>query len=230
MEPIGVIHSPFREKFGVPRQGGLVPAARGRLELYAPFDQEAALVGLEEFSHLWLIFVFHQTQAQGWKPTVRPPRLGGNARVGVFASRSPFRPNALGLSAVALHGVSRAAGKTCLHLGGLDLVDGTPVLDVKPYLAYADSLPEARSGFASRPPASELSVEFTDAARAALESRRGEYPHLQALIEQVLRSDPRPAYRQGEQGGATYGMRLLDFDLRWCVDGERVLVQGLVPA
>ncbi len=228
MQPIGTIRSPFREKFGVPRQAGLAPAARGRLELHAPYDDEAALTGLEDFSHLWLIFLFHQTQEQGWRPTVRPPRLGGNARVGVFASRSPFRPNPLGLSAVELLGIERKAGRLCLELGGLDLVDGTPVLDVKPYVAYADSIPQARCAFADQAPEKNLTVEFTDQALTAIEARREQYPDLEQLIEQVLRADPRPAYRQDEPGARRYGMRLLDGDLRWRVEDATIIVEDLV--
>ena len=145
LEPIGIVRSCFGSKFAVPRQPGLCPSAWGHLVFHEPYRSPEALRGICGFSHLWLIFGFHETLAQGWHPTVRPPRLGGNERVGVFASRSPFRPNGLGLSLVKLEG-SDPTGT--LLLGGLDLLDGTPIYDVKPYLAYAEAIPEATSGFA----------------------------------------------------------------------------------
>ncbi|WP_040095556.1 tRNA (N6-threonylcarbamoyladenosine(37)-N6)-methyltransferase TrmO, partial [Aeromonas australiensis] len=152
IDTLGIIRSPYKEKFAIPRQPGLVKSARARLELLPPYDQPDVLRGIEQFSHLWLSFVFHQTMAQGWHPTVRPPRLGGNERVGVFATRSTFRPNPLGLSVVELHGVGRERGKLWLELGAVDLLDGTPIVDIKPYVPYADSLPDARGGFAPDAP------------------------------------------------------------------------------
>ena len=146
--PIGYVHSPYKEKFGIPRQPGLVTAAQATLRLVAPFDQPESVRGLEGFSHVWLIFVFHGTAAQGWKPTVRPPRLGGNARLGVFATRSTFRPNPIGLSVAQIVDIDAQHGQVSLTLSGCDLLDGTPILDIKPYLAYADALHQARSGFA----------------------------------------------------------------------------------
>lgn len=226
--PIGLIHSPFKEKFGVPRQPGIASAAWAELELLPPYDREEALVGLEGFSHLWVVFVFHTTAGRGWRPTVRPPRLGGNARVGVFASRSTHRPNPIGLSAVRLEGWGREDGRLLLHLRGADLVDGTPVLDIKPYLPYADSIPQARGGFAGQAPAARLRVVFTETALAAVQARSAAYPELKALIEQVLAADPRPAYRQGRESARRYGLRLLDFDLRWRVEGDEVVVEELV--
>ncbi|MEM9388132.1 MAG: tRNA (N6-threonylcarbamoyladenosine(37)-N6)-methyltransferase TrmO [Pseudomonadota bacterium] len=226
--PIGVIHSPFRERFGVPRQAGLAPAAHARLELHPPYDEEATVAGLEAFSHLWLIFHFHQSADRGWRPTVRPPRLGGNERVGVFASRSPLRPNAVGLSAVALLGIEREGGRLGLRIGGIDLVDGTPVFDIKPYLTYADSLPQAFSGFADEAPSAKFTIRFREEAKAALAARRESFPQLQQLIEQVLQADPRPAYRGAAPQARRYGMRLLDFDLHWRVEGEVVVVDALV--
>lgn len=133
-QPIGVIHSCFKEKFGIPRQSGLVTAAQATLELHAPYDCPEALVELEGFSHIWVTFVFHQSMRDNWKATVRPPRLGGNQRIGVFASRSPFRPNPIGLSAVQLESIDCKDGHCQLQLRGADLLDGTPVLDIKPYV------------------------------------------------------------------------------------------------
>ena len=146
-DPIGIVHSPFKEKFGIPRQPGLVPEAKARLEVLPPYDRSEAFCGLEDFSHIWVTFVFHEAICTRWQPTVRPPRLGGNRRIGVFSSRSPFRPNPIGMSVVALEGISNIEGKIELQLAGVDLLDGTPVLDIKPYIPYADSLPDARSGF-----------------------------------------------------------------------------------
>ncbi|MBI5460767.1 MAG: tRNA (N6-threonylcarbamoyladenosine(37)-N6)-methyltransferase TrmO [Gammaproteobacteria bacterium] len=225
--PIGIIHSPFKEKFGVPRQPGIAPAARATLELLPPYDRDEALESLAGFSHVWLVFVFHATADQGWHPTVRPPRLGGNARVGVFASRSMFRPNPIGLSVVELAGFGREDGKLVLHLRGADLIDGTPVLDIKPYVPYVDSIPDARGGFAGSAPEARLEVCFTAEAEAQLAVREARHPRLRELIVQVLGADPRPAYREDEPVERIYGMRLLDFDLRWRVEGASAVVVEL---
>jgi tRNA-Thr(GGU) m(6)t(6)A37 methyltransferase TsaA len=227
MQPIGTIHSPFKEKFGIPRQAGLAPAARATLELLPPYDQEAALAGLDGFTHLWLLFVFHLND-HCWRPTVRPPRLGGNTRTGVFATRSPFRPNPLGLSAVQLLHYGRERGRLLIHLAGADLADGTPVLDIKPYVPYADSIPTARGGYAAQTPPAPFTVVFTDHAESALSAREAELPDLRELIRQLLTADPRPAYR-GEDldGERRYGMRLYDFDLRWRILDNVVIVEAL---
>ena len=171
--PIGLVRSCYTGKFGIPRQPGLVTAAEARLELFAEFAREEAFAGLEGFSHLWLLFVFHDAIAEGWRPTVRPPRLGGRRKVGVFASRSPHRPNPIGLSAVEFRGFIRGferegggQGGLALRLGGVDLLDGTPVLDIKPYVPYADCLPQARSGFVPPPPDQEREVIFSPQALA----------------------------------------------------------------
>lgn len=214
--PIGIIASPFREKFGIPRQPGLVDAIRSTLTLLSPYNQPETVRGLEAFSHVWLIFVFHATRSQGWKPTVRPPRLGGNVQLGVFATRSPFRPNALGLSVARLCDIEAGPGKVVLTLGGLDLLEGTPVLDVKPYLPYADALPDARAGFATQVPASDLPVSFSVLAAGQCQHRQQQWQtDICQLIRQVLQQDPRPAYRQGQVDERVYAMRLYDFDLRW---------------
>jgi tRNA-Thr(GGU) m(6)t(6)A37 methyltransferase TsaA len=222
-EPIGIIHSCFKEKFGIPRQPGLAPAARATLELLPPCDREEAIRGLEAFSHLWLIFLFHATADQGWSPTVRPPRLGGNERVGVFATRSTFRPNPIGLSVVELERIEREPGKLLLHLRGADLLDGTPVLDIKPYIPYADSVPGATADrFALSPVA--MPVRFTPEAEAACHREEPRLPGLRMLIEQVIAQDPRPAYQ--EQPERVYGVRLYDLDVRWQVqpDGSALVI------
>jgi tRNA (adenine37-N6)-methyltransferase len=223
-EPIGFIRSPFKEKFGIPRQPGLVPEIRAQLELVPPFNQPEAVAELEGYSHIWIQFVFHQVLGQKWQPRVRPPRLGGNRRVGVFASRSPFRPNPIGLSVVALEQVVVDGERVALELSGVDLLDATPVLDIKPYVAYVDSIPNAASGFAPEAPETRLAVQFSPQAESQLESR-GDAVELRALITRLLELDPRPAYAAEE--GRVYGFRLYDFDLRWQVDGEQVLVVSL---
>lgn len=225
--PIGIVHSPFKEKFGVPRQPGIAPAARATLELLPPYDRDEALEGLAGFSHVWIVFVFHATAGQGWSPTVRPPRLGGNVRVGVFASRSTFRPNPIGLSVVELAGFGREDGRLVLHLRGADLIDGTPVLDIKPYVPYVDSLPNAAGGFAAGAPEVRLAVRFTPHAEAQVAARGQAHPQLRELITQVLGADPRPAYHEDEQTERIYGMRLLDFDLRWRVEEGVAVVMEL---
>ena len=212
--PIGVIRSCFREKFGVPRQPGLVPAARATLELLPPYNQPAAVRGLEGFSHLWLVFVFHGVPAGRWQPTVRPPRLGGDRRLGVFATRSPFRPNPIGLSAVRLERITVRQGQVVLHLAGVDLLDGTPVLDIKPYLPYADRILEATGGFAPEAPATELTVDFSPAASGFCTTWSGG-GDLRELICQILRQDPRPAYERADPTLQRYGMKLYDLDVRW---------------
>ncbi len=214
--PIGIIHSPYREKFAVPRQPGLVNSARGRLELQPPFNDPQALREITQFSHLWLIFQFHECADAPWHPTVRPPRLGGNERVGVFASRSPFRPNSLGLSVVELKGVQQQGARVWLELGGIDLVDGTPVLDIKPYLPFADSLPDACGGFAPEPPP-QMAVEFSPVAEAALTRHQQRHPELETLIREVLAQDPRPAYHKSQQSDREYGVHLHEYNVRWQV-------------
>ncbi len=181
LQPIGIIRSPFKEKFAVPRQPGLVTIIEAELELLPFCNQREALRGLEDFSHIWLIFLFHQNLDRPWHPTVRPPRLGGNQRVGVFASRSPFRPNPLGLSAVELLGTEWKTSGSVLRLRGTDLVDGTPILDIKPYLPYTDSLPQATGAFALHRPAT-IAVNFSPQAEQQLEELRENYPHLQRTI------------------------------------------------
>ncbi|HCZ13126.1 MAG TPA: tRNA (N6-threonylcarbamoyladenosine(37)-N6)-methyltransferase TrmO [Candidatus Accumulibacter sp.] len=218
--PIGYLATPFRDRFGIPRQPRLAPHARGQLRLLRPYDREEAVRGLEAFSHVWLSFVFHRTAGR-WSPTVRPPRLGGNERVGVFASRSPFRPNPLGLSLVELLSIDTRDG-VLLTFGGVDLLDGTPVLDIKPYIAFIESEPAARGGFVTAPPPLRT-VWFT--ARAASQASRHEerWPDLTALLREVLAQDPRPAYADDPM--RRYGFRLYDLEIKWRCTATQVIVE-----
>lgn len=222
-DPIAVVRSCFGGKFAVPRQPGLCPSAWGELVFYEKYRSREAVRGIDGFSHLWLIFGFHGTEGGGWRPTVRPPRLGGDERIGVFASRSTFRPNGLGLSVVKLEGVDfeRADGPV-LKLGGLDLIDGTPVYDIKPYLAYADALPEAECGYAPGAPA-RMAVEIDGTAAedfAALPERA------KAVIREVLSLDPRPA-TAGEDGERIFGAELCGKNVRFRVSGGVCRVVGV---
>lgn len=214
LDPIGTIRSCFGGKFGVPRQPGLCPSAWGELIFHDTYRSPEAIRGIEGFSRLWLIFGFHETVDQGWKPTVRPPRLGGNERVGVFASRSTFRPNGLGLSLVRLEGVDTTAKHgPVLLLGGLDLLDGTPVYDIKPYLPYAESIPDATEGFA-RDEIPRLTVEVADGAMEEFSSLPD---RAQALIREALSLDPRPAVRT-EDPGRIFGANLCGRNVRFTVN------------
>ncbi|OEU77717.1 MAG: tRNA-Thr(GGU) m(6)t(6)A37 methyltransferase TsaA [Desulfuromonadales bacterium C00003107] len=229
-ETIGTIRSCYKEKFGIPRQAGLVPTATATLELLAPFNRAEAFTGLEGFSHLWLLFLFHGNDYKGWKTTVRPPRLGGNARLGVFATRSPFRPNPIGLSAVKLERIEQHAGKVTLHLKGVDLLDGTPVIDIKPYLPYADAIATASGGFAAEAPKGELAVHFLPQPEQICQVlEKDRYPGLRQLIIDTLRSDPRPAYYQKRPKKSCFGMKLFDFDLRWEHDDDGITVIEIHP-
>jgi len=228
-EQIGVIRSPYKEKFAVPRQPGLVKSGGGELHLLAPYNQADAVRGLEAFSHLWVLFIFHQTMAGGWRPTVRPPRLGGNARMGVFATRSTFRPNPVGMSLVELKGIRCQKDQVILELGSLDLVDGTPVVDIKPYLPFAEAVPDARASYAQQAPQADMPVYFTDELAPRLIALEKRYPRLRNFIVEVLAQDPRPAYRKEEEAGKTYAVLLLDFNVRWRVTAAGFEVFALEP-
>ena len=205
MDPIGYIRSPFAEKFGVPRQSGLAPAVECRLVFEPAYRHPDYVRGLEEFSHLWLIWGFHCNNPAEVHATVRPPRLGGNVRMGVFATRSPFRPNGLGLSAVRLIAVEQGA----LLLSGGDLVDGTPVYDIKPYLPYADSIPHATGGFAGAAPRAVLQVELPQPLAAALP------PSWVQGLREVLAQDPRPAYQ--DDPTRVYHLAFAPYEVDFCV-------------
>jgi len=220
LKPIGIIHSCYKEKFGIPRQAGIIPSATAILELLPPYNITEALRGLEEFSHLWIIFQFHQAERNKWKATVRPPRLGGNRRIGVFASRSPFRPNPIGLSAVELKSIKG----TQLTLMGGDFLDGTPVFDIKPYIPYADLIPNAKGAFASEAPLPVNTVIFSRKIEKAFKSLENKTrPALQQLICDMLVHDPRPAYQQDDPD-RIYGTRIYDLEIHWKQSDKQVTI------
>lgn len=209
-DPIGVVHSCFAEKFAIPRQPQLAPAARGVVELYPPYDVAEAIEGLSGVSHLWLLFVFHAATSGPRHLRVRPPRLGGNQRIGVFASRATHRPNPIGQSVVKLD----KAEPGRLHISGIDLLDGTPVLDIKPYVPYADALPDARNPLADTAPA-QVPVGWADEAlhQAGQQAQRLQQPVIE-LIEQCLAQNPKPAY-QTPDARREYAVQFWDIDVRW---------------
>ncbi len=221
--PIGIIHSCYPEKFGIPRQPGLVKSSSGRLELLPPWNREEMIKGLDAFSHIWIQFQFHEAVAEGWRPTLRPPWLGGQKRVGVFASRSPHRPNHLGFSVVRLTGIRKEKKGLFLEIAEIDLLDKTPVIDIKPYIPYSDSVPGASGGFIPPPESVESEVLFTEAAAQACseyEERTGR--RLRSLIAETLAQDPRPASQRHQT--REYGMALWDINVRWQAHGECFLV------
>lgn len=224
IDPIGIIHSPYSEKFAVPRQPNLVTAGYGELHLLAPYNDPNSVKGLEQFSHLWLLFQFHHIDQNKWRLTVRPPRLGGNKTLGVFATRSPFRPNHIGLSAVELKDIVIKNKQVILKLGSLDLVDGTPIIDIKPYLPYCDSYPDATAGYAQTTPEKKLHVVFSNEAQRFLISQKQNYPELADLITQVISQDPRPAYKQNNIDEQTYGLTLYHFNIKWKIKNECAMV------
>ena len=222
LKVIARIRSDFPEKFGIPRQSGLVPQLRAKIIFEPEFRNADALRGIEGFSHLWLIWQFSAAVRDTWSPTVRPPRLGGNERVGVFATRSPFRPNAVGLSCVRLEGVAREEGLgEVLIVSGADLMDATPIYDIKPYLPYADAHPEALGGFAPAPKET-LAVDCPPELLAALPEEQRE-----ALLG-VLAQDPRPQYQHDP--ARVYAMSFGGWDVKFRVRGERVEVLSLAES
>jgi tRNA-Thr(GGU) m(6)t(6)A37 methyltransferase TsaA len=221
IEPIAFFHSPLTSKFGIPRQSGLAPAVPGRIVFTPDYRHQEAIRGLEAFDYLWIIWEFsvQSSTASTAKLTVRPPRLGGNERIGVFASRSPFRPNRLGLSCVHINKVELNGDEgPVIHVTGADLMDGTPIYDIKPYVTYADSHPEARSGFVDEREWQPLKVEIPDQV-----ARLFDADELRGLQE-VLAQDPRPQYHDDPQ--RIYGMPFGGHDVKFRVDGDTVYVVG----
>jgi len=223
MKTIARIHSDFATKFGVPRQSGLVESLESLVVFEPEYRDPAALRGLEGFSHLWLVWAFDQAVREGrWSPTVRPPRLGGNTRLGVFATRSPFRPNPIALSAVALAGIEETKEQgTVLRIRGADLMDGTPILDIKPYLPYADCLRSASGGFAAVPAGETLTVEFPPELLEQVP------PDKREGLRTVLALDPRPRYQEDPE--RIYGFGFAGLEVRFCVEGNTLRVREILP-
>ena len=215
---IARMHSDFATKFGIPRQSGLVEELRSTIVFEPEFRNADALRGIEDYSHLWIIWQLSEAVRQEWSPTVRPPRLGGNTRMGVFATRSPFRPNNLGLSCVKLLGVEHTEKQgTVLHVGGADLMDGTPIFDIKPYIPYADCHPEASGGFTDTAGEFLLNVDFPAGLLEILPPEKRE-----AAIG-VLSHDPRPSYQR--KSGRVYGLTFAGFDIRFTVEDNVLTVR-----
>ena len=222
IQAIAHIHSPFAQKFGVPRQSGLVEDVKARIVFCPKYRDSEAVRGLEGFDRIWLIWRFHQALREEWSPTVRPPRLGGNRRIGVFASRSPFRPNSLGLSAVRLERVEHHPDLgPVLHVAGADLVDGTPIFDIKPYVPYADSYPDSAGGFADAVERQKLRVEVPEHLLAQVT------PDQRQALVGVLEQDPRPSYQ--DEAERMYGMAFAGYNVRFTVAGDTLTVHSVEP-
>lgn len=223
MKMIGRIHTDFVTKFGVPRQSGLVPELMGKIVLEPEYRNPDAFRGLEEFSHLWLVWEFSEAVRPEWSPTVRPPRLGGNRRVGVFATRSPFRPNPIGLSCVKLEQIDlRDSRKPVIWVSGVDMMDGTPIYDIKPYLPYADSHPGAKGGFTDGTEVQRVKVEFPEELVAASEISGEKLQALRGVLEQ----DPRPRYQKDPE--RIYGMSFGEYEVKFTVQENVLRVVDLV--
>ena len=223
LDVIARIRSDFPAKFGIPRQSGLIDALKSTVVFEPRYRDASALRGLEGYSHIWLIWQFSESVMEAWSPTVKPPRLGGNRRMGVFATRSPFRPNPLGLSCVKLESIEPGTPDgPVLHVAGADLMDGTPIYDIKPYLPYADCHPEACGGFTDELAPKLLAVDFPEPLLARYpESKR------EAVLE-VLRQDPRPGYRR-DDGARVYGVTFAGLDVRFVVEDGVLRVVGVAP-
>ncbi|SES87196.1 tRNA (N6-threonylcarbamoyladenosine(37)-N6)-methyltransferase TrmO [Thorsellia anophelis] len=237
--PIGQINTPFKQKFTVPRQPRLINLAKGVITLNKPFDDVNAVAALSSFSHVWVLFWFHlnpdnksaSSNLYKWQPMVRPPRLGGKEKVGVFASRSPFRPNPIGMSVFELESVECINGHVEIHVKGVDVVDGTPIIDIKPYIPFSDSINEAKGAFAQLPPISPFTVEFTPEANEQLErlvldaGQSLEYSlEVKSFIVEILSQDPRPAYHKQNSEQQQYGVELLDYEIKWVLQDVLVTV------
>ena len=220
------IKSDFHDKFGIPRQSGLLKNLRSTIVFEPEFRNVDALRGLEGFSHLWLLWIFSENVRDTWKPTVRPPRLGGNTRLGVFATRSSFRPNPIAMSCVKIEKINLAGeGAPTIEVSGADLMDGTPIVDVKPYLPYADSMPESTGGFAEAVRFKKLEVDFDVEAQAALDEQFPE--NKKAALVELLSEDPRPAYQRSAD--RIYGIRFAGFEIKFQVQGDHLTVVAILP-
>lgn len=219
--PIGYVKSPFKEKFGLPRQGGRVPDLTGEIVFFKPYSEPEAFKMLDGYSHVWVIFDFNKAVSDKWHATVRPPRLGGNERAGVFATRSPFRPNGLGLSVVKLESINVKDGEVSLSVSGIDLLDGTPVYDIKPYLTTADLIVNAKGGFAEEKADYSVKVIVPDNLSKVMNEK-----DLNAVIS-CLKDDPRPSYQNDNR---TYGMQYKDYEIKFSFNNGEITVTDIKKA
>ncbi|MCL1044901.1 MULTISPECIES: tRNA (N6-threonylcarbamoyladenosine(37)-N6)-methyltransferase TrmO [Shewanella] len=229
IEAVAICRTPYKQKFGIPRQPGLVNV-RGWVELAPHVNNIDAVRGIEQYSHLWLLFCFHENLAQGWKNTVRPPRLGGNEKLGVFATRSTFRPNGIGQSVVKLHNVVQRNGKVCLEISGMDLLDGTPIIDIKPYIPFSDAIDNASGGIAQSAP-QLIDVQFSQLAESQLAeySSENKVADLKQVVNDVLAQDPRPAYKKAKADAKIYQVALYDIDIFWHLNNDKIEVIEIKP-
>lgn len=219
IEPIAYIKNGYKEKFGVPRQSGLAPAVKSEIIFCPGYRDENCIRGIEQYSHLWLVWGFSKNGNE-WSPTVRPPKLGGNKRIGVFATRSPFRPNSLGLSCVKLEEVKNSNQGKLLVVSGADLADSTPIYDIKPYLPYVDSIPEAVGGFSEEHKNDIVEVEIPESLKNKLSSEQTD------SLYELLSLDPRPSYQNDEE--RIYGFRFYDYEVKFKSDGKKITVTDLL--
>lgn len=222
IKPIAKIYTDFPEKFGLPRQSGLVPELQGKIVFEKEYQVREALRGLEDFSHLWLLWEFSMSHKSDWSPTVRPPKLGGNTRVGVFATRSPFRPNSIGMSCVKLEKILETADNgLVLIVSGIDMMDGTPIFDIKPYLPYVDSHPEAKGGFTDtlNRDSLELEVEIPPEILEIIPKNK------RSALLQTLRQDPRPGYQSDPE--RVYGLHFAGYEVKFVVTKQHIIVKSI---
>ena len=224
-DTIAIIHSCYKDKFAIPRQAGLVSASTASIELLAPYNDLEITKGLEDFSHLWLSFIFHKHVGKGWNTTVKPPRLDGKQRFGVFATRASFRPNPIGLSLVKIESIEQKKGSVFINIKGADLLDKTPVIDIKPYVPYSDSIPNAKGGFTDQIKEQTLSITFSSAAKIDCLKAKKKYPDIEQFIQQLLSLDHRAYYYK--KIDKIYSTTVYDYDLKWQINSDQVEVVSL---
>lgn len=224
-ETIGIVHSCYKDKFAIPRQARLVNASTASIELIAPYNDLEITRGLADFSHLWLSFIFHRHVDKGWNTTVKPPRLDGKQRFGVFATRASFRPNPIGLSLVEMASIEQQGGKIFIHVKGADLLDQTPLIDIKPYVPYTDSIADAKGGFTDQIIEHKLHVSFSAEAEIDCKKATLKYSQIREFIGQLLGLDHRAYYYK--KIDKIYSTRVYDYDLKWTIDKHEVNVISL---
>ncbi len=224
-ETIGIIHSCYKDKFAIPRQAGLVSAASAYIELLAPYNDIEITKGMDGFSHLWLSFIFHKHIGKGWNTTVKPPRLDGKQRFGVFATRASFRPNPIGLSLVEFDSIEQKEGKLLIHIKGADLMDQSPIIDIKPYIPYSDSIIDAKGGFTDQIKEEKFSISFSEEAEQDCQIAIKKYPEIKHFVSQLLALDHRAYYYK--KIDKIYSTKVYDYDLKWQIVDTEVFVISL---